>query len=130
MTKTNKIGSNRSFGLVFFVFFFVIAFWSFRGDFNQIKLIPLYISTFFLFFGLINSRLLTPLNRLWIKFGEFLGRIIAPIVIATVFFLVITPIAIFMRMAGKDLLKKKYDNKIKSYWINRVEKMNSMKKQF
>ena len=130
MSESIKLPTNRNFGIVFFVLFFIIAFWSFRGEIQQIKILPFCLSLIFLILGLINSKLLTPLNKLWFKFGEFLGRIIAPIVIATVFFLVITPIAIFMRMAGKDLLKKKYDNKIKSYWINRVEKMNSMKKQF
>ena len=125
-----KISSNRSFGIVFFLLFFVIAFWSFRGDFQQIKIIPFIISLIFLILGLINSKLLTPLNKLWLKLGELLGRIIAPIVIAIVFFLVVTPIAIIMRLLGKDLLKKKYDSKNKSYWINREEIINSMKKQF
>ena len=125
-----KISSNRSFGIVFFLLFFVIAFWSFRGDFQQIKIIPFILSLIFLILGLINSKLLTPLNKLWLKLGELLGRIIAPIVIAIVFFLVVTPIAIIMRLLGKDLLKKKYDSKNKSYWINREEIINSMKKQF
>ena len=125
-----KIGSNRSFGIVFFLLFFVMAFWSFRGDFQQIKIIPFILSLVFLILGLINSKLLTPLNKLWLKIGEILGRIIAPIVIAIVFFLVITPTAIIMRLLGKDLLKKKYDSKSKSYWINRIEIINSMKKQF
>ena len=129
MTKTNKIGSNRSFGLVFFVFFFVIAFWSFRGDFNQIKLIPLYISIFFLFFGLINSRLLTPLNRLWIKFGEFLGSIIAPIIMAIIFFFLVTPLSFLVKLFGKDILRIKYSNK-NSYWIKRDKNIGSMKRQF
>ena len=125
-----KISSNRSFGIVFFLLFFVIAFWSFRGDFQQIKIIPFILSLIFLILGLINSKLLTPLNKLWLKLGELLGRIIAPIVIAIVFFLVVTPIAIIMRLLGKDLLKKKYDSRNKSYWINREEIINSMKKQF
>ena len=125
-----KISSNRSFGIVFFLLFFIIAFWSFRGDFQQIKIIPFILSLIFLILGLINSKLLTPLNKLWLKLGELLGRIIAPIVIAIVFFLVVTPIAIIMRLLGKDLLKKKYDSRNKSYWINREEIINSMKKQF
>ena len=125
-----KISSNRSFGIVFFLLFFIIAFWSFRGDFQQIKIIPFILSLIFLILGLINSKLLTPLNKLWLKLGELLGRIIAPIVIAIVFFLVVTPIAIIMRLLGKDLLKKKYDSRNKSYWINREEIINSMKKKF
>ena len=126
----HKIGSNRSFGIVFFAVFLIVALWSFRGDIGEIKTIPLVISVIFLILGLINSKLLTPLNKLWLKIGEILGRIIAPIVIAIVFFLVITPTAIIMRLLGKDLLKKKYDSKSKSYWINRIEIINSMKKQF
>tara|TARA_Y100000590_G_scaffold95525_1_gene108453 strand:- start:4689 stop:5087 length:399 start_codon:yes stop_codon:yes gene_type:complete len=125
-----KMGSNRSFGLVFFTVFFVIALWSFRGDFSHIKKIPFYISLFFLIFGMINSNLLTPLNKLWFKFGMLLGAIISPIVMGLVFFAVVTPIAFFMRLAGKDLLKKKYDKKNNSYWVKRDKPMGTMKRQF
>ena len=124
-----KIGSNRSFGIVFFLLFFVMAFWSFRGDFQQIKIIPFILSLIFLILGLINSKLLTPLNKLWLKIGEILGRIIAPIVIAIVFFLVITPTAIIMRLLGKDLLNIKKSNQ-KTYWIHKNNKNNNMKNQF
>ena len=125
-----KMGSNRSFGLVFFTVFLVIALWSFRGDFSQIKKIPLYISLLFLILGIINSNLLTPLNKLWFKFGMLLGAIISPIVMGLVFFAVVTPTAYFMRLAGKDLLKKKYDKKNNSYWIKRDKQMSTMKRQF
>ena len=125
-----KMGSNRSFGLVFFTVFLVIALWSFRGDFSQIKKIPLYISLFFLILGIINSNLLTPLNKLWFKFGMLLGAIISPIVMGLVFFAVVTPTAYLMRLAGKDLLKKKYDKKNNSYWIKRDKQMSTMKRQF
>ena len=78
----------------------------------------------------MNSKLLTPLNKLWVKFGMILGSIVAPIIMGVVFFLVVTPIGLVMRIMGKDLLNKKYDKKKKTYWINRYKNMGSMKKQF
>tara|TARA_Y100000590_G_C15196425_1_gene817008 strand:+ start:231 stop:629 length:399 start_codon:yes stop_codon:yes gene_type:complete len=125
-----KIGSNRSFGLVFFLFFLIVSFWSFRGDFSQIKILPLILSSLFLILGLMNSKLLTPLNKLWFKFGIFLGSLIAPVVMAFVFFAVVTPIGLIMRALGKDLLRKKYDKNIESYWILRDKSINTMKRQF
>ena len=125
-----KIGSNRSFGLVFFVVFFIIAFWSFRGNLNEIKILPLFISLIFLILGLIKSNLLTPLNKIWFKFGIILGAIISPIVMAVVFFLVVTPTGLIMRIMGKDLLKRKYDKTKQSYWIKRDQAIGTMKRQF
>ena len=78
--KNAKISSYKSFGIVFFAVFFLISFWSFRGDFDQIKIFPLIISIIFLLLGLINSKFLSPLNKLWAKFGLLLGSIIAPII--------------------------------------------------
>ena len=106
MKKDNKIkmSSNRSFGLIFFLVFFIIAFWSFRGDFYQIRTVPLYVSSIFLILGLINSKLLLPLNKLWFNFGMFLGSIISPIIMILIFFIVVTPIGILMRILKKDLL--------------------------
>lgn len=127
--KNIKKSSNKSFGLVFFVVFFVIAFWSFRGDIYQIKLLPLFFSILFLILGLTNSKLLTPLNLLWFKFGLLLGSIIAPVIMMLVFFFVVTPIAFIMKILGKDLLGLKY-NKNKTYWINRDKPIGTMKKQF
>jgi hypothetical protein len=125
-----KMGSNRGFGVVFFVVFMVIAFWSFKGDFQQIKMIPFIISIIFLVLGLLNSKFLTPLNKLWFKFGLLLGAIIAPIVMGFIFFLVVTPIAFIMKLAGKDLLKRKYDKLSNTYWIKREKKIETMKQQF
>ena len=84
----------------------------------------------FLILGLINSKLLTPLNKVWVKFGELLGRIIAPIVMATVYFVVLTPLSIIVRIFGKDLLKVKFLENSKSYWIKRDKDLGSMDKQF
>ena len=124
-----KLGSNRSFGLVFFVVFLIISLWPFNFDSN-IRILPAIISLFFLILGLINSKLLTPLNKIWFKFGIILGSIIAPIIMAIVFFFVVTPIGFIMRMMGKDLLNKKYDIKKKSYWIKRDKPIDTMKRQF
>ena len=127
--KKKSVNSNRSFGFIFFIVFFVIAFWSFRGDIEEIKIFPLFFSLAFLVLGLLNSKILTPLNKLWIKLGELLGRIIAPIVMGLIYFIVITPIGLFMRFIRKDLLKTKF-SKTNSYWIKREKNIGSMKRQF
>ena len=124
-----KISSNRSFGLVFFFVFFIVSFWPLINE-GQIRIWSIAIAIVFLFLALMNSRLLTPLNRLWFKFGMLLGAIISPIVMGIVFFLVVTPIGFFMRIIGKDLLRIKYDKKSKSYWIKRDKHTGTMKKQF
>ena len=132
MSQTKiKIGSNRSFGLVFFIFFLLISVWPLinNNSLNEIRVIPLGISIVFLVLGLLNSKILTPLNKLWFKFGMLLGSIIAPIVMGIVFFLVVTPTGLLMRLFGKDLLNQKYNKNKKSYWISRAG-INSMKKQF
>ncbi|MBT59751.1 MAG: hypothetical protein CL393_09545 [Acidiferrobacteraceae bacterium] len=128
--RIEKISSNRSFGLLFFLVFFTIALWSFRGDFDQIKILPFFISLIFLILGLINSNLLTPLNRLWHYLGIILGMIVSPIVMAAIFFLVVSPIGLIMRLLGKDLLKLKTNKNIKSYWISRDKIKSTMKNQF
>ena len=123
-----KKSSNRSFGLLFFVVFFLIGIWPLFKE-NDYRLWSLIISIIFLFLGLLNSKLLKPLNNLWIKFGEILGKIIAPIVMMIVFFIVLTPLSFIIKLFDKDLLKIKFI-KNKSYWINRKKNIGSMKKQF
>ena len=123
-----KISSNRNFGLVFFIVFLIVSLWPLTYG-EPIRIWLIIISTVFLILGLMNSKLLTPLNKLWFKFGMFLGSVIAPIVMLFVFFAVVTPVGIFMRLLGKDLLNKKY-NKNNSYWIKRDKTMGTMKKQF
>jgi len=127
--QIKKMNSNRTFGFVFFFVFLLFAFWSFRGDFEQIKKIPFFISIFFLILGLMNSKLLTPLNLAWIKFGEKIGKVIAPIIMGIVYFVVLTPMSVVLRMFGKDLLKIKF-SKNATYWIKRKKNTTSMKKQF
>ena len=124
-----KISSNRNFGLVFFIIFLIVSLWPLTYG-GSIRIWLVIISTVFLILGLMNSKLLTPLNKLWVKFGMILGNIVAPIIMGFVFFLVVTPIGLVMRIMGKDLLNKKYDKKKKTYWINRYKNVGSMKKQF
>ena len=123
-----KIPSNRSFGLLFFIVFLLIGLWPIING-ETIRIWSISISIIFLILGSFNSRLLTPLKILWIKFGEILGRFISPIVLSIVFFLILTPIGLFMRLIGKDLLKTKF-SKIGSYWIKREKNISTMKKQF
>ena len=121
--------SNRSFGLLFFIVFIVVGLWPItKGETANIYLII--ISLFFLIFGLINSKILSPFNKAWIKFGEILGLIIAPIIMALVYFIILTPISLILRMFGKDLLGLKFMKKKDTYWIKRVKKLGTMKKQF
>ena len=131
MQKNSKIriNSNRSFGIVFFFVFLIISLWPLLNG-NPLRVWSIFVAIIFLIFGLINSNFLTPLNKLWFKFGKLLGFIVAPIVMGVIFFLVITPTGFFMKMLGKDLLNKKYNNKIKSYWINREKSKSTMKQQF
>ena len=124
-----KISSNRNFGLVFFIIFLIVSLWPLTYG-GSIRIWLVIISMVFLILGLMNSKLLTPLNKLWVKFGMILGTIVAPIIMGVVFFLVVTPIGLVMRIMGKDLLNKKYDKKKKTYWISRYKNMGSMKKQF
>ena len=124
-----KISSNRSFGIVFFFVFLIISLWPLIDE-NPIRVWSIFVAIIFLILGLMNSKLLTPLNILWFKFGKLLGFIIAPIVMGIVFFVVITPTGLIMKIIGKDLLNNKYNNKIKSYWINRGKLKSTMKQQF
>jgi len=121
--------SNRSFGLLFFIVFLGIGLWPLKNG-QEINIYLIMISLFFLTLGLINSKILSPLNMAWIKFGEILGIVIAPIIMALVYFIVLTPISLIVRMLGKDLLGLKFFEKQDTYWIERKKKLGSMKKQF
>ena len=123
-----KISSNRNFGVVFFVVFFLIALYPLTYD-EGIRTWSIIISLFFLILGLLNSKILNPLNKLWFKFGIILGKIISPLIMGIIFFLVVTPTGLIMRLLRKDILNLRY-NKDKSYWIKKNEKKNNMKNQF
>ena len=123
-----KIGSNRSFGIIFSVVFLIIAIWPLLST-SEIRYWSLVISVIFLILGLIKSKILTPLNKIWFKIGITLGNLISPLVMGIVFFLVVTPTSIIMKILGKDLLNLKKNNN-KSYWIEKKKQNTSMKKQF
>ncbi len=123
-----KISSNRSFGTVFFIVFLLIALYPLLKG-NDLRIWSLVISFIFLALGSINSKILTPLNRLWFKFGLLLVRFISPLIMGIIFFIVVTPTGIIMRLFKKDLLNLKY-NKKESYWINKSGPKSKMKNQF
>ena len=122
------VGSNKSFGIVFCIFFLIVSLYPLIND-QGIRIWSLILSSIFFILGIQNSRLLTPLNILWFKFGMLLGRFISPIVMGLVFFLVVTPTGIIMRLFKKDLLKLKKNNS-NTYWINRPDSKSDMKNQF
>ena len=123
-----QISSNRNFGIVFFIVFLLITLHPLTYS-EEIRVWSAIISLIFLVLGFFNSKILTPLNKLWFKFGIFLGKIISPIIMGTIFFLVVTPIGLIMRLLGSDLLNLKYNNN-KSYWIKKNNQMSKMKNQF
>ena len=128
--KSNiKMGSNRNFGLVFFVVFLILGLWPVKSG-GEINILLILVSLVFLFLAITKSKFLTPLNKLWFKFGVKLGAIIAPIVMGVVFFLVVTPIGILMKITGRDLINKKINKNSKTYWQNRKKAVGSMKRQF
>ena len=123
-----KIGSNKSFGIVFSVVFLIISIYPLIND-GSIIYWSLLISLIFVTLGFLNSRILTPLNKIWFKFGILLGKIISPLVMGMIFFFVVTPIGLLMRIFKKDLLNLKF-NSNKSYWIKKTEPKSKMKNQF
>ena len=123
-----KIGTNKNFGIVFFLFFLIVSIFPLFKDEN-IRIWSLIISVIFLILGLLNSKILTPLNKTWFKFGILLGSFVSPIVMSIVFFAIVTPTSLIMRVLGKNLLNLKKDNK-RSYWIERSKIESKMKNQF
>ena len=123
-----KIGSNRSFGIVFFIVFLIIALWPLTNNEN-IRIWSLVISIIFLILGIFNSNLLTSMNKLWMKFGLLLGKIVSPVVMAVIYFGVVTPTGLIMRILGKDILKLNKKN-YNSYWQEKDNSNNNMNNQF
>ena len=124
-----KISSNRSFGFLFFVVFFVISLWPLKSQ-GDLRLWAFILSLVFLVLGVLNSKFLTPLNKLWFKFGILLGSIVSPIIMGIVYFLVVTPTGILMRLSGKNLLHMKKIKGVSTYWTKREKQHNTMKRQF
>jgi len=129
---TVETSSDRFFGLLFFAVFLIIALWPLLKG-RPVYPVPLGIALTFLAVALIVPRWLAPLNRLWMKFGELLHRIVSPVILGIMFFGVITPVALLLRLAGKDLLRTKFDRDATSYWIPREPpgpEKSSLKRQF
>ena len=129
MNKKEKLPSNRNFGVVFFVVFLIIGLWPLLEK-SEIRYWSVFISSIFLLLGLINSNLLSPLNKIWFNFGKLLSKIITPLIMGVIFFLVVTPIGLIMRVLGKDILSLKYNENSKSYWIEKNGIKSKMKNQF
>jgi len=127
--KEIKTSSNKSFGIVFFVIFLVVSLWPLINE-GEIRIWSIVISIIFLFLGLINSKILTPLNTLWFRFGILLGNVFSPIVMGIIYFGVITPIGILMKLIGKDILNLKQNKKSSTYWIKKEKVISNMKNQF
>ena len=128
MDKNTKLPTNKNFGIVFSVIFLIISLFPLIND-GSLRIWSLIVSTVFLFLGLINSKILTPLNKIWFKFGLILGKIVSPIIMGVIFFFVVTPIALLMKLLQKDLLNLKF-NKNKTYWIEKSGPKSKMKNQF
>jgi len=129
MKKLNKISkkNNITFGILFFILFLIISLYPLKSD-GFIRIWSVVLSSVFLIITIIKPNLFTFLNKLWIQFGILLGKIISPIVMGLVFFFVVTPIGILMKILKKDIMGLK--RRKSSYWINREDKLQSMKKQF
>ena len=128
MEKKIKVSSNKSFGIVFSIFFLLVSIYLLLNN-DSIYYWSLLVSFIFLVLGLMNSKILSPLNLLWFKFGILLGKIVSPIVMGVIFFLVVTPISIILKIFGKDILNLKFNNN-KTYWIVKDGPKSNMKKQF
>ena len=123
-----KISTNKSFGIVFFIFFLFIATYPLMNN-EDIRIWSIIIAITFLILGLFNSRILTPLNKIWFRFGILLGNLISPIIMGIIFFLIITPTSLIMKILGKNLLNLKRNNK-STYWVERPKIKSKMKNQF
>ena len=128
MRKNIKIGSNRSFGIVFFIIFLIIGLLPLLNE-NEVRIWAILICFVFLILGVLNSKILSPLNKIWFKFGIFLGNFIAPIVMGIIFFLILTPTGILVKLFKKDLLNLK-KNDGKTYWVEKKEQNSSLRNQF
>ena len=126
--KDIKIGSNKSFGVVFFLVFLLISLYPLINDGN-LRIWSFVISIIFLILGILNSKILSPLNKIWFKFGLLLGKVISPIVMGIIFFIVVTPTGLILRLFQKDVLNLKFNNN-KTYWIEKSGPKSKMKNQF
>ena len=124
-----KAGSNKSFGIVFFVVFLLVSLYPLLNN-HEIRIWSLIVGFIFLFLGMVSSPVLKPLNLIWFKFGLFLGKFISPIVMGIVYFIVVFPTFLLLKIFKKNYLNLKYDRNRSSYWINVKDKNSTMKDQF
>ena len=124
-----KPGSIKSFGIVFFFVFVIIALYPLLNE-NSIRVWSLIVSFIFLFLGLVNSDILKPLNLIWFKFGIFLAKFIAPIVMGIVYFTIVFPTFLLLKIFKRNYLNIKYERNRNSYWISTEDKNTTMKDQF
>ncbi len=122
-----KKKDNITFGILFFIFFFIIGLYPLKSN-GAVRVWSIVLSIVFLILTIVRPNLFTFINKLWIQLGILFGKIISPIVMGLVFFFVVTPIGILVRIIKKDVMGLKKRNH--SYWINRADKVQSMKKQF
>ena len=127
--KEIKLPSNKSFGIVFFIVFFIIALWPLKSG-SDIRIVPLLISLIFLILGTFNSNLLKPLNFIWMKFGLMLGKFMNPIIMGLIYYLTVVPTGLILKILNKNLLNIKKKNDQKSYWIKKEKSQSTMKNQF
>ena len=126
--KDIKVGSNRNFGIVFSIVFLLISLYPLLKS-GDIRVWSLVVSFIFLILGIVNSKILSPFNKLWFKFGLLLGKFVSPLIMMIIFFFVVTPIGILMRLFRKDVLNLKFNNK-ETYWIEKNGPKSKMKNQF
>ena len=124
-----KTSSEKKFGILFFIVFLIIGISPIFTS-NSVRFWSLSLAVIFLIISYVNPSLLKPLNQIWIKFGELLGRFIAPIAMLIIFFFILTPISLIVRIFKKDLLNCNFSKKRDSYWYKREKNLRSMDKQF
>ena len=126
---SSEQSSEKSFGVVFSMVFLIVALYPLINS-ESLRIWALVVSIIFFLLAFLAPKILVLPNKLWFKFGLLIGSIVAPIVMAFVYFVTVLPTGLIMRILGKDLLKQKLDKNAKSYWIERKEPMGSMKNQF
>lgn len=127
-----KTGSDKAFGIVFACFFVAIALYPLVSS-QGVRLWALAVAAVFMVLAFLSPSLLTPLNKAWMRLGLIIGLVVSPIIMSVMFYLVITPIGLLMRLLGHDLLRLKPNPDTASYWIVRnreQDPMQSMRNQF
>ena len=127
--KKKKLPSNRSFGVLFFIVFLIIALWPLKSGYD-IRIIPLLTSLTFLILGFFNSNLLKPLNFIWMKLGLMLGKFMNPIILGFIYYLTVVPTGLIFKILNKNLLNLKKKDDKKSYWIIKKKSQSTMNNQF